>query len=80
MAKPQDWDALSRDEKYEIAMGLLNSARGSLIMGQALAKAVATMRTVEPAIHQERSNIEDMEMLGEALFPVFFDLYRADVL
>ncbi len=73
MAKPEDWDDMSHDEKHAYAMHLLNSARGSYILGQALAKATEVMREVEP--HPEYSNIEDMEMLGEMIFNPFYSMY-----
>jgi len=73
MAKPRGWDDMSDEEKRSRATDLVNSMRGHYILGQALAKAVAVMREVKP--HPEYSNIEDMEMLGEALFNPYYAMY-----
>ncbi len=49
------------------ALKFLGSPRGQYIVGQALAIAVAELEKVEPAL-QEKSNIQDMQFLGEQLF------------
>lgn len=63
--KPQNWDKLTKDEKFNIAMNLFKSTRGLYIVGQALARAVEVMKKEK---YPEESNIEDMEMLGEQIF------------
>jgi hypothetical protein len=72
--KPSDWDDYTAGEKRNTATVLLNSVRGALIIGQALAHAVKAMRAVEPSYMREISNIEDMEMLGEALFEPWYSM------
>lgn len=67
MAKPDNWETLEPHQKREIATGMLKTMRGTFIMSQALHIAVTEMRKVEGP-RQEVSNIEDMEMLQEALF------------
>jgi len=61
---------MTHADKRAQAKALLNSERGSLIIGQALAEATKAMRTHK---YPETSNIEDMECLG-TLFP-FYALY-----
>lgn len=68
--KPSNWNKLSEKEKKEIALNLLKSQRGAYIMGQALYTAIEVMKQV-PKSFREVSNIEDMEMLEEALFPIY---------
>ena len=53
------------------AMDFANSARGQLIMSQALCVAIKTMNEVSPTHLKESSNIKDMEYLRDELFPVF---------
>lgn len=72
--KPKNWDKLPAEEQREIATELFGSTRGQLIMGQALGLASALLRTVE---YPETSNIQDMEMLGEALFAWSFAIYAS---
>jgi len=70
MAKPSNWNKLSEEEKRKIALSLLNSPRGHFIISQALYVAVETLKKVKPP-HREESNIEDMEILMETLFPLY---------
>ena len=72
MAKPSNWNQLSDEEKYSMATDLVDSMRGHYILGQALAKAIAVMREAE---YPEHSNIQDMEMQGEALFNPYYTMY-----
>mgnify|MGYP003109842166 CR=1 FL=1 len=53
--------------KQTEALQFLGSPRGQYIVGQALAIAVAELEKVEEPL-QEKSNINDMKMLGESLF------------
>jgi len=48
--------------------------RGQYIMAQALYYAIRTMKSVEPEIMQEKSNIADMEYIREHLFSTFPDM------
>jgi hypothetical protein len=73
--KPANWNKMTAAEKHDDATRLLSSIRGKLILGQALAKAVAVMKT---ETYPEHSNIEDMEELGETLFAPFFTMYSPE--
>jgi len=77
MAKPSNWNKLSKEEKRKIALSLLNSPRGYFIISQALYVAIETLKKVEPP-HREESNIEDMEILLETLFPLYRDVKKAE--
>ena len=48
MAKPSNWNKLSKEEKRKIALSLLNSPRGYFIISQALYVAIETLKKVEP--------------------------------
>jgi AcrR family transcriptional regulator len=61
----------------EIALQLLQSARGSYLISQALSIAVEQMRKVEPK-YREESNIQDMEMLLETLFPMYVVVRKSE--
>jgi len=71
MGKPKNWDKLPKDEKKMIAWNLYLSTRGQYIVSQALSKAIDVMKKVEPAVRREQSNIEDMEILHEEIFPIY---------
>ena len=75
--KPKNWDKLSQSKKKEIALQLLQSARGSYLISQALSIAVEQMRKVEPK-YREESNIQDMEMLLETLFPMYVVVRKSE--
>lgn len=68
--KPENWDTLSSKEKREVATDLLHSMRGNLIISQALVFAISAMKKV-PKERREVSNIQDMELLMEELFPMY---------
>lgn len=70
LGKPKNWDKLSKKEKERIAIELFRSLRGQFIISQALAVAIETLKKVEPP-YREESNIEDMEILHEVLFPLY---------
>ena len=57
-----------QEENHDNAMRFLVSFRGRYIIGQALYYAIKEMESVEPEIHQEKSNIEDMKYLRDELF------------
>jgi len=61
-------------DKKEQAAALFNSLRGKYIVGQALHKAIKAMEQVEPPAMRELSNIEDMKLMMEQLFPMFMAL------
>lgn len=70
MAKPVSWDKLPPEQKKKIGVNLFMSMRGQYIISQSLAKAIKVMKKVKPP-HKEISNIEDMEILHETLFPIY---------
>jgi hypothetical protein len=70
--KPDNWQWMPDELKHKDALRLLNSFRGQLLIGQALARAVIAMSEDE---YPEESNIQDMEELGEVLFQPWFSLY-----
>jgi hypothetical protein len=63
--KPPSWKKLTGKQKKEVALGLMSSMRGKYIMSQALHYGIKSLKAVRPVEMQERSNIEDMEMLTE---------------
>lgn len=68
--KPSNWEQMSLKDKKEVASRLFASLRGNFIISQALVIASGEMRKV-PAPHTETSNIQDMEMLVECIFPAY---------
>ena len=69
--KPENWKDLDGNQASEIAASLLKSMRGSLIVGQALYIASQVLKKMDHPFN-EVSNAEDMEMIGECLFPIGF--------
>jgi len=65
-------------DKKEKAAALFNSWRGQYIISQALYKAIKAMEKVEPPVMRELSNIEDMKLIMEQLFPVFMAIAKAE--
>jgi hypothetical protein len=55
---------------HQQALDLLGSVRGKYILGQALYYGIQALEAVEPAVMQERSNIEDMKLLMDEVFPL----------
>jgi hypothetical protein len=55
---------------------LLATPRGQYILSQALTVAIEQMETVEPPL-REPSNIADMRLLRNELFPIFAITERA---
>lgn len=80
MAKPNDWDEMTKAQQQAASIRLLNSSRGSYILGQALSLAIDKLRSVKPAHMQERSNIEDMEMLQELFLPFISEAKLKEVM
>jgi hypothetical protein len=70
--KPGNWNEMTETERRDDAIRLFESMRGRLIIGQALARAVAVMSEEK---YPEASNISDMEELGETLFSPWFSVY-----
>jgi hypothetical protein len=68
--KPDNWDTMSGDERREMAYGLLATPRGPFLVSQALFYAIKAMSAV-PDRDRETSNIQDMEMLLEIVFPIY---------
>jgi len=64
-------------DKKEMAAELFNSWRGQYIISQALYKAIQVMEKVEPPVMRELSNIEDMKLIMEQLFPMFMAIAKA---
>ena len=65
-------------DKKEKAAALFNSWRGQYIISQALYKAIEGMEKVEPPVMRELSNIEDMKLIMEQLFPMFMAIAKAE--
>ena len=55
------------DENMNKALKMMGSPRGQYIIGQALEIAVKELSKVEDKL-RERSNISDMQFLGESIF------------
>lgn len=73
--KPDNWGQMNAADKREMAMRLLNSQRGRLIVGKALAKAISVMQY---DAYPEHSDMEDMEILGETLFELGYHLEQIE--
>jgi|TARA_Y100000310_G_scaffold45214_1_gene42169 hypothetical protein len=73
MNKEEKTDALR-----EKAAALFSSWRGQYIISQALYKAIKVMEKVEPPVMRELSNIEDMKLIMEGLFPMFMSIAMAE--
>ena len=58
-------------DRQQEAIKLMGSPRGQYIIGQALALAVKALEKVEDKL-QEKSNIQDMKFMGEAIFMAGF--------
>jgi len=58
-------------DRQQEAIKLMGSPRGQYIIGQALALAVKELEKVEDKL-QEKSNIQDMKFMGEAIFMAGF--------
>lgn len=80
MAKPTDWNEMTKAQQQAASIRLLNSPRGSYILGQALSLAIEKLNSVKPSHMRERSNIEDMEMLQELFLPFISDAKLKEVM
>ena len=54
--------------QQDTAVKFLFSGRGRYIVAQALHHALKVMGGVQPEVHQEKSNMDDMRYLRETLF------------
>lgn len=68
--KPKNWDVMPHSKKLDYAEGLIATPRGKYLLAQALHYGIKTLKSVEPPIMRERSNIEDMEMLSVLFEPL----------
>ena len=69
--KPENWNELSPELKNEIATELFNSARGKYIISQALYLGAGLLDCIHGTC-REQQNIDDMEIMFEGLFPIFW--------
>lgn len=74
--KPENWDDIAPETRLQIARDLFYSLRGGYIVGQALYKAIGVMKKAK---YPETSNIQDMEMLAEMLFPLGYFIASSEV-
>ena len=58
----------------------MESLRGQYILGQALHIAIESLESVEPECLREISNINDMRLLRDGLFPIGSLLAEAEKL
>ena len=65
------------DDSRNDAIKFLQSFRGRYIIGQALFYAIKELKSVEPDVHQEKSNISDMEYLRDELFDFPDEMYSS---
>lgn len=65
---------MSDDLKLQ-AIALVQSPRGQYIMSQALTLAIEKLEEVEPPL-REVSNISDMRLIQEHLFPLYKEVHR----
>ena len=65
------------DGDIKKAIGFMQSFRGRYIIGQALFYAIKELESVEPEVHQEKSNIEDMKYLRDELFNFPDEMYTS---
>jgi hypothetical protein len=76
MVKPKGWEKWSPEERRRYAEELFTSPRGQYIVSQALTVAINVLKEV-PEPYREVSNIEDMEILRDELFPLFYLAWEA---
>jgi len=68
--KPTNWASLGAKAQRQYALDFLASQRGMLIVSQALYYAMEVLKSA-PMGEREESNIEDMALLRESVFPLF---------
>ena len=74
--KPKMWDSMTDRQKMVRAKGMLKTWRGAFILSKALDVAVETLKKESfPPV----SDIEDMEMLIETMYPISKAVRTAEV-
>jgi len=69
--RPKGWSKMSKEQRAKEALDLFQAPRGKYIVAQALHYGIKSLKSVKPDVMQEKSNIEDMEMLQELFnFPI----------
>ncbi len=71
MSKPSNWDSMSEEEKKELAFNFYPSTRAQLMIGRALR---FTAKAFREKSRPEDSDADDMELLGETLFPLGYQI------
>jgi hypothetical protein len=69
-------DLKTKEERKKVATALFNSIRGQYLLGQALYLAIEHMEE-RPEFAQETSNMADMGLMMEQLFPMFAGVEEA---
>ena len=77
MSKPKYWSGLPWGIRDQLALTLHDSARGHLVISRALYIALGELRKA-PEDQQEQSNIEDIEMLIEGVYPEWAAIKEAE--
>tara|TARA_B100001057_G_C22809348_1_gene934764 strand:- start:860 stop:1099 length:240 start_codon:yes stop_codon:yes gene_type:complete len=67
MQERRQW--MDKDQKKKLAMQFLSSIRGQYILSQALCLAIEKLESVD-GVHKEVSNINDMKLLLDHVFPM----------
>ena len=67
-----------REAKAKELLAFANSSRGQLIISQALHIAIEVMEEIKPEHLKERSNIADMKLLYENVFPLYGVIKRME--
>lgn len=65
-------------EKQAEAINLFKSIKGRILIGKALAYSVKYLEEVHKGT-KEHIDIIDMKLLGEELFPPFFQMYYTGI-
>jgi hypothetical protein len=76
MQERRQW--MDKDQKKKLAMEFLSSTRGQYILSQALCLAIEKLESVD-GVHKEVSNINDMNLLLDHVFPMYKGLMRDKV-
>jgi len=63
-------------DKRQMAIELFSSVRGRYVVGQALYLAIQAIEA-RPKMEQEPSNVADMRLIMEQLFPMYASLVEA---
>ncbi len=67
-------------KKHEEALLLLDSMRGRFIISQALVLAIASIESRPETHQQEPSNVADMQLLLDEVFPLYQAIYESESL